>query len=216
MTIKVVCCDPEKIRDKLCCKGGGAIKSIKIVQHVKWANILVEELGPNSTVTDEPKQEEKMKPDEPKQKSKKTKEESEKKKKQENQPRSESPTREKSKTKPKGHVQFAEPLVEELGLKSPVSNSGTAVAALVPAPEYLSLVGVPFGMNCVPPYYEGRSGGPWSHGYYGSQPLHPLPTYYGGYYGKVVYDSYGGSTCYVNRCDKYDAGEGATSECSLM
>ncbi|XP_004293395.1 PREDICTED: uncharacterized protein LOC101299556 [Fragaria vesca subsp. vesca] len=28
--IKVVCCSPEKIRDKLCCKGGGAIKSIDI------------------------------------------------------------------------------------------------------------------------------------------------------------------------------------------
>ncbi|GLT24848.1 hypothetical protein SLA2020_000160 [Shorea laevis] len=30
VTIKVVCCSPEKIRDKLCCKGGGCIKSIEI------------------------------------------------------------------------------------------------------------------------------------------------------------------------------------------
>ncbi|GAB4830729.1 hypothetical protein Ancab_004762 [Ancistrocladus abbreviatus] len=30
VTIKVVCCNPEKIRDKLCCKGGGSIKSIEI------------------------------------------------------------------------------------------------------------------------------------------------------------------------------------------
>ncbi|KAL8241128.1 hypothetical protein R6Q59_014483 [Mikania micrantha] len=30
--IKVVCCDPEKIRDKLCCKGGKAIQSIEILQ----------------------------------------------------------------------------------------------------------------------------------------------------------------------------------------
>ncbi|GLT67602.1 hypothetical protein SLA2020_398970 [Shorea laevis] len=29
VTIKVVCCSPEKIRDKLCCKGGGCIKSIE-------------------------------------------------------------------------------------------------------------------------------------------------------------------------------------------
>ncbi|KAE8656500.1 Detected protein of unknown function [Hibiscus syriacus] len=30
VTITVVCCDPEKLRDKLCCKGGGSIKSIEI------------------------------------------------------------------------------------------------------------------------------------------------------------------------------------------
>ncbi|PRQ57347.1 putative heavy metal-associated domain, HMA [Rosa chinensis] len=33
--IKVVCCSPEKIRDKLCCKGGGAIKSIEIKEPEK-------------------------------------------------------------------------------------------------------------------------------------------------------------------------------------
>lgn len=31
VTIKVLCCNPEKIRDKLCCKGGKVIKSIQIV-----------------------------------------------------------------------------------------------------------------------------------------------------------------------------------------
>nr|GEW45853.1 protein pyricularia oryzae resistance 21-like [Tanacetum cinerariifolium] len=30
VTIAVVCCDPEKLRDKLCCKGGGTIQSIEI------------------------------------------------------------------------------------------------------------------------------------------------------------------------------------------
>ncbi|KAE9447015.1 hypothetical protein C3L33_21087, partial [Rhododendron williamsianum] len=30
VTITVVCCSPEKIRDKLCCKGGKTIKSIEI------------------------------------------------------------------------------------------------------------------------------------------------------------------------------------------
>nr|GEX31858.1 protein pyricularia oryzae resistance 21-like [Tanacetum cinerariifolium] len=30
VTIKVVCCDPDKLRDKLCCKGGGSIQSIEI------------------------------------------------------------------------------------------------------------------------------------------------------------------------------------------
>ncbi|CAH1448199.1 unnamed protein product [Lactuca virosa] len=31
--ITVVCCNPEKIRDKLCCKGGKAIQSIEIVEN---------------------------------------------------------------------------------------------------------------------------------------------------------------------------------------
>ncbi|GAB4830728.1 hypothetical protein Ancab_004761 [Ancistrocladus abbreviatus] len=35
VTIKVVCCNPEKIRDKLCCKGGGSIKSIEIKEPEK-------------------------------------------------------------------------------------------------------------------------------------------------------------------------------------
>ncbi|KAL8160823.1 hypothetical protein V2J09_012312 [Rumex salicifolius] len=33
--IKVVCCSPEKIRDRLCCKGGKSIKSIEILQPKK-------------------------------------------------------------------------------------------------------------------------------------------------------------------------------------
>ncbi|GLT80227.1 hypothetical protein SLA2020_516790 [Shorea laevis] len=33
--IKVVCCSPEKIRDKLCCKGGGCIKRIEIKEPPK-------------------------------------------------------------------------------------------------------------------------------------------------------------------------------------
>ncbi|XP_054775920.1 protein PYRICULARIA ORYZAE RESISTANCE 21-like isoform X2 [Prosopis cineraria] len=35
VTIKVVCCSPERIRDQLCCKGGGAIMSIEIVESSK-------------------------------------------------------------------------------------------------------------------------------------------------------------------------------------
>ncbi|XP_021828077.1 chitin-binding lectin 1-like isoform X2 [Prunus avium] len=35
VVIKVVCCSPEKIRDRICCKGGGAIKSIEIKEPEK-------------------------------------------------------------------------------------------------------------------------------------------------------------------------------------
>ncbi|XP_059663513.1 protein PYRICULARIA ORYZAE RESISTANCE 21-like isoform X2 [Cornus florida] len=35
VTITVICCSPEKIRDKLCCKGGKSIKSIEIKEPEK-------------------------------------------------------------------------------------------------------------------------------------------------------------------------------------
>ncbi|KAI5430116.1 hypothetical protein KIW84_034622 [Lathyrus oleraceus] len=35
VTIRVVCCSPEKVRDNICCQGGGTIKSIEIVQPPK-------------------------------------------------------------------------------------------------------------------------------------------------------------------------------------
>ena len=35
VTIAVVCCNPEKLRDKICCKGCGTIKSIEIVEPPK-------------------------------------------------------------------------------------------------------------------------------------------------------------------------------------
>ncbi|XP_047167687.1 protein PYRICULARIA ORYZAE RESISTANCE 21-like isoform X2 [Vigna umbellata] len=35
VTITVVCCNPEKLRDKICCKGCGTIKSIEIVEPPK-------------------------------------------------------------------------------------------------------------------------------------------------------------------------------------
>ncbi|KAL7213786.1 hypothetical protein ACSBR2_016343 [Camellia fascicularis] len=35
VTITVVCCSPEKVRDKLCCKGGKTIKSIEIKEPPK-------------------------------------------------------------------------------------------------------------------------------------------------------------------------------------
>nr|GEV13429.1 fructose-bisphosphate aldolase 1, chloroplastic-like [Tanacetum cinerariifolium] len=33
VSIKVVCCDPERLRDRLCCKGGRTIQSIEIVKN---------------------------------------------------------------------------------------------------------------------------------------------------------------------------------------
>ncbi|KAH1065902.1 hypothetical protein J1N35_030889 [Gossypium stocksii] len=38
VTITVVCCNPEKLRDKLWCKGGGSVKSIEIKPPAKRAS----------------------------------------------------------------------------------------------------------------------------------------------------------------------------------
>ncbi|KAL1537233.1 protein PYRICULARIA ORYZAE RESISTANCE 21-like [Salvia divinorum] len=53
--ITVVCCDPEKIRDKLCCKGAKVIKSIEIVDPPK----------PERPKPEKPKDPEKPKPEKP-------------------------------------------------------------------------------------------------------------------------------------------------------
>ncbi|XP_004293393.1 PREDICTED: FK506-binding protein 4-like [Fragaria vesca subsp. vesca] len=59
--IKVVCCSPEKIRDKLCCKGGGAIKSIDIKEPEKPKEKPKEE-KPKAKPEEKKKEEPKKKP----------------------------------------------------------------------------------------------------------------------------------------------------------
>ncbi|KAF5756323.1 putative dextransucrase [Helianthus annuus] len=59
--IKVVCCSPENIRDKLCYKGGGAIQSIEIVEKPK-APPGDKPKEPAKPAADKPKEPEKPKP----------------------------------------------------------------------------------------------------------------------------------------------------------
>ncbi|XP_076892740.1 uncharacterized protein LOC143544541 [Bidens hawaiensis] len=54
--IKVVCCSPEDIRDKLCYKGGGSIQSIEIIEQPK------EPAGKPKVTFEKPKELEKAKP----------------------------------------------------------------------------------------------------------------------------------------------------------
>ncbi|XP_027352759.1 protein PYRICULARIA ORYZAE RESISTANCE 21-like [Abrus precatorius] len=35
VTIRVICCNPERLRNSICCEGGGSIKSIEIVEPPK-------------------------------------------------------------------------------------------------------------------------------------------------------------------------------------
>lgn len=60
--IKVVCCSPEKIRDKICYKGGGAIKSIEIIPPQKSKPPEEKKKEPEKTKTEPDKKKEPEKP----------------------------------------------------------------------------------------------------------------------------------------------------------
>ncbi|WVZ10169.1 hypothetical protein V8G54_014699 [Vigna mungo] len=62
VTITVVCCNPEKLRDKICCKGCGTIKSIEIVEPPKPKP----PEKPKPEKPNEPVKPEKPKPEKPK------------------------------------------------------------------------------------------------------------------------------------------------------
>ncbi|KAJ4704094.1 pollen-specific leucine-rich repeat extensin-like protein 1 isoform X1 [Melia azedarach] len=155
VTIKVLSCCPEKLRDKICRKGGGSIKSIEIKSPEK------------------PKEPEKKKePEKPKEPEKKK--EPEKSKEPEKKKEPEKP-KDKAADKPK--VTFVDPP------KSP-PKPPVPVPVLVPVPAPCYPPNYPFGV-CCPECYGGRGWGPCYHG--------RGPTIcYDGYYGRPVYDSWGG------------------------
>ncbi|XP_062013655.1 protein PYRICULARIA ORYZAE RESISTANCE 21 [Rosa rugosa] len=152
--IQVVCCSPEKIRDKLCYKGGGAIKSIEIKVPEK----------PKPKEPEKPKDQKPKEPEKPKEKPK----EPEKPKEQPKEP-------EKPKEKPK------EPEKPKEKPKEPEKLKVAPPAVIVN----------PCCMEC----YGRHPGGPCQTGYgYGG----PAPYIeYDGYYGRPVYDSYGGGRNYT-------------------
>ncbi|CAL2251068.1 unnamed protein product [Prunus armeniaca] len=61
VVIKVVCCSPEKIRDRICYKGGGAIKSIEIREPEKPKPLPADKPKP-LPAPEKPKEPEKPKP----------------------------------------------------------------------------------------------------------------------------------------------------------
>ena len=172
MLIKVVCCSPEKIKQKIICKGGCAVKSIEIIEKPKEK--------PKENPKDQPKEKPKdpVKPKDP-----------EKPKEKPNEP-------EKPKEKPK------EP-------EKPKENPPPP-----PQPQPQLAYPVPF-RTCCTECYEGRGGGPCYSGH-----GRPTPSY-DGYYGRPIYDSYGGGgggggyrSSYVSPCDYF--GEENPSGCSIM
>ncbi|EEF39484.1 protein PYRICULARIA ORYZAE RESISTANCE 21 [Ricinus communis] len=229
VTITVVCCSPEKIKKKICCKGGDTIKGIEIKEPEK------PKPAPEKP-KEAPKEPEKTKP--PPEKPKEAKpdkpvvvivepqpKEPEKTKPPQEKPKEAKsdkpvvivePPKEKPKEKPKDPA--APPKAPEAAAKPPESASKPPA----PAPK------APEPVPCYPPQvraccmecYGGHGGGPCWDGY-----GRPAPCY-GGYeaYGRPVYDSWGGGYgynysscrrgCYVGRCDCLS--EENPSACSVM
>ncbi|XP_009795883.1 uncharacterized protein LOC107776993 [Nicotiana tabacum] len=223
VTITVVCCSPEKIRDKLCYKGGKAIKSIEIKEPAKTKapekpKEPEKPKGPEKPKEpekpkDKPKDPEKgktvtfEKPKEPEKPKDKTKEPEKPKDKAKDteKPKQEKPTiidkpKQKEPEKPKdGHAaaMVAMPWVSEPVMMMPVQGYPQAAA---------------HGCGCGQCYY---TGGP-CYQYYGT-PVPQAPTpYYGNYsygYGPGPGPSGYGKGPYVN--SEYFSEENATG-CTIM
>jgi hypothetical protein len=208
VTITVVCCSPEKIRDKLCYKGGGSIKSIEIVDLPKPKAAEPEK----KKEADKPKSaepEKKKEGDKPKSAEPEKKKDGDKPKpaKEAEKPKSVEPEKKKDSDKPKD---AEKPKSKPEGEKP--KPAPTAMPMMIPQMPPPTPMAVPVGMCYVPPCYEGRPVGPY--GPYPNQ--YGGPICYDGYYARPVYDSYGGSApCYVGRCDQYLSEENATG-CTIM
>lgn len=183
VTIKVWCCNPEKLRDKLCCKGGKVIKSIQIVEDPPKPKEAEKPKAPEKA-PEKPKEAEKPKaPEKPKEEKpkapEKPKEEAEKPKAPEKPKEAEKPTVPKA------------PEAPEPRICGPIQG-------YPPIPLY------PTG-TCCGPCSQGYGGGPCYHGYGRPVPPPPGPCYD---YGRPFppppgpcYDygyGYRGSRCCVN------------------
>ncbi|KAF3488455.1 hypothetical protein F2Q69_00056782 [Brassica cretica] len=204
--IKVVCCSPEKIMDKLCSKGGGSIKTIEIVQPPKppQAQPQPQAQPPPQKPKDAPKAAEKPKEGEKPKQPEKPKE-SEKPKEAEKPKQAEKPKEADKPAAPKA---------------APAPAQGQAPAAAPkqagPPPQAMPMMthGQPVAM-CYGPYYDGFGGGPAFSGY----GMPPQPQQYETY-GRPVYDSWGGGPppsyrqCNLTRCDYFS--EENPQSCSIM
>ncbi|XP_047972473.1 adipocyte enhancer-binding protein 1-like [Salvia hispanica] len=208
--ITVVCCSPERIRDKLCCKGGKSIKSIKII-----------DLKPADKPKETPKEPEKPKekpkePEKPKEKPKEPEKPKEKPKEPEK-PKAEKPkdNPEKPKDIPKGPEKpIADGGAPPPGKPEPIKLPESAVmppAAMQmmgPGPGPALVHGVPSIFPYVRPSQDPYPAGPYYHGYGFPPPPQPIYDGYGYGYG---YNQHGH---HVNR-DNYFSDENPQT-CTIM
>nr|XP_023872941.1 protein PYRICULARIA ORYZAE RESISTANCE 21-like [Quercus suber]POE85243.1 hypothetical protein CFP56_67847 [Quercus suber] len=167
--IKVVCCSPEKIKQKIICKGGSTIKGIEI-KEVEKPKKRPEK--PNETV----------KPNEP-----------------------EDPEKPKGPGKPKEAKGPEKPKEKPIEIPAPPPHCPPPHCPPQCPPPY------PVFRTCRTECYGGRGGGPCYSG-------HRPPLCCDGYYGRPIYDSYGGGggyrSSYVSPCDYFS--EENSSGCSIM
>ena len=207
--IKVVCCSPEKIRDKICCKGGGSIKSIEI-------------LKPPEKPAEKPKDQKPANPPKPAEKPKDQKPADPPKpaeKPKDQKPADPPKPAEKPKDqKPADPPKPAEKPKDQKPADPPKPDKPKVTFDLpppqptTPAPGYPHPLGpVPVGFCCTD-CYGGRGGGPCY-----EQPVR----YYDGYCGRPVYDSWGGGGgggyrgYSGSRCSEYLSEENPQG-CSIM
>ncbi|XP_055811261.1 pollen-specific leucine-rich repeat extensin-like protein 1 [Solanum dulcamara] len=243
VTISVFCCNPEKIRDKLCCKGGGVIKSIEIKEPPK-PKVAEKPKEPEKpkVVVEKPKEPEKPKvvvvqmPKEPEKPKVVEKPKEPEKPKQ--------PAKPKEPEKPKEVQKPKEPEKPKQPEKPKEAPKPTPVAPprqpqpqpqFPPAPEPVIVMPIqgyphqpPPGTHCCGQCYEGYTGGPCYDDWYGRReqppPPPPGPCYdthsYGYAPGPEIGPGPGPATyglpkgCYVNKCDYFS--EDNASGCSIM
>ncbi|XP_015056859.1 protein PYRICULARIA ORYZAE RESISTANCE 21 [Solanum pennellii] len=237
VTITVVCCNPEKLRDKLCCKGCGVIKSIEIKD------------PPKPKPPEKPKEPEKPEPKKPKEPEKPKVVVIEKPKEPEK-PKVviiKEPEKPKTPEKPK-EIEKPKPKEPEKPKEVPKPKPEPEKPKEVPKPKPEPVMPMPIQEYPQPPHgyccgqcYGGQTGGPCYQGY--GRPVPPPPEYCCGQcyegqtggpcyqgWGRPVppppcYDNYGpgpgpgpygyGRGCCVSRCDQYFNDENANA-CSIM
>ncbi|KAK4744250.1 hypothetical protein SAY87_010562 [Trapa incisa] len=214
VTITVVCCNPDKIKGKICCKGGDTILGIEIIpdkpkepEKPKQPEKPKEPEKPKTP--EKPKEPEKPKtPEKPKEPEKpKTPEkpkEPEKPKTPEKPKEPEKPkTPEKRKEpeKPKTPEKPKEPEKPKPPAPELIPHMPQGPAEGYPQPQYA------VGMCSCQPCYQGY--GPCYHGF-----GRPVPICYDGY-GRPAYECHGGNRgYYVSRCDYFN--EENASGCTIM
>ncbi|KAH6764512.1 hypothetical protein C2S51_015761 [Perilla frutescens var. frutescens] len=214
VAITVVCCSPEKIRDKLCCKGGKAIKSIKIIEPEKKPEKPKEPEKPKAA--DKPKEPEKPKekpkePEKPKEKPK----EPEKPKEAEKPKAADggAPPAEKPKGPPPAEKPKEAPKPGPAKIAEPAAMPPAALQVMGPGPALVH--GVPSVFPYNGPSHDAYGAGPYYRGYGFPPPPQPLCE---GYYGHGHGHSYGyGGVAHGhgNRCDNYFSEENPQT-CTIM
>ncbi|KAL0321053.1 UNVERIFIED_CONTAM: hypothetical protein Sradi_5366800 [Sesamum radiatum] len=231
VAITVVCCSPEKIRDKLCCKGGKVIKSIEIIEppkpkKKKDADKPKEPEKPEKprvVVVDKPKEPEKPKvvvvenPEKPPKEAEKPKSNGKADKPKSNgkgdKPK---PDGEKPAEAPKAEKPAEKP--KEAPKPEAAANPEPAAKAPPPAepvkgPEPVPVNGVPSVFPYCGPTYDAYAAGPYYHGYGFPPPPQPCYEGYNGY-GQGYGHGYG-RVGYASRSDGYFSEENPQG-CSIM